>query len=39
MKIIRLLLDAGADPAINNNQGKVPLDYVRGEDARVLLAG
>ena len=39
LKIIRLLLDAGADPTIMNRQGKMPLDYVADKDARALLAG
>ena len=39
LRVIRLLLDAGADRSIKNRQGKVPLDYVRDKAAHDLLAG
>jgi tankyrase len=38
MEIIRLLLDAGADPSIQNKGGKSPADYVTDPVVRALLA-
>src|SRR4029453_15629590 len=35
-KIIRLLLDAGADPSITNKSGKKPGDYVRDATIKFL---
>lgn len=39
MEIIRLLLAAGADPAIPNKSGRTPADYVKDEAIRSLLLG
>jgi ankyrin repeat protein len=36
-EIIKLLLAAGADPAIKNKLGKKPADYVKDEELRSLL--
>jgi tankyrase len=38
-QIIGILLRHGADPAIKNNSGKTPMDYVRNVELRRLLAG
>jgi uncharacterized protein len=38
-KIIRLLVDHGADPAIKNRAGKAARDYVRAPKVKRLLAG
>ena len=35
-EIIRLLLDAGADPSITNKSGKKPADYVRDATTKSL---
>jgi tankyrase len=37
MKIIRLLLQFGADRSLKNKLGKRPIDYVRSEELRRLL--
>jgi tankyrase len=37
-EIIELLLTAGADPTIKNKSGKRPVDYVKDEAVRKLLA-
>jgi tankyrase len=37
-EIVRILIAAGADPAIRNKAGKTPADYVSDETVRVLLA-
>jgi tankyrase len=39
LEIIRLLLDAGADPSIPNKSGKRPADYVRDATTRSLFSG
>lgn len=36
LEIIRLLLDAGADPSITNKSGKRPTDYVRDASTKSL---
>ena len=36
-EIIRLLLEAGADPAITNKSGKTPADYVQDQSIKSLL--
>lgn len=36
VKIIRLLLAAGADPAVANKRGKRPADYATGEIGELL---
>jgi uncharacterized protein len=38
-QIIQALLQFGADPAIKNNSGKTPMDYVKDEEVRRLLGG
>ena len=37
-EIIELLLSAGADPSIKNKLGKRPIDYVKDDEIRKLLA-
>lgn len=37
LEIVRLLLDAGADPSIVNKSGKTPADYVTDERILELL--
>jgi tankyrase len=37
IEIVKLLLDAGADPSIANRAGKKPIDYVKGDEVRRLL--
>ena len=38
-QIIELLLEHGADPSIENNNGKKPADYVTDEEILALLTG
>src|SRR5688500_276838 len=38
IKIIRLLLAAGADPSIKNKTGRKPADYVTDDEIRSLLS-
>ena len=37
IKIIRLLIAAGADPSIANKSGRIPADYVKDEAIKSLL--
>jgi uncharacterized protein len=39
IEIIRILLAAGADPAIANKLGKRPIDYAKDESIRKLFKG
>jgi ankyrin repeat protein len=36
-EIIRILMDAGADPSIVNKSGKRPVDYITDESIKLLL--
>jgi len=38
IEIVRLLLDAGADPSMANKSGKRPVDYAVDETLRAILA-
>lgn len=38
LQIIRLLLEAGADPSIPNKAGKCPCDYATSEEIKALLS-
>lgn len=37
LDIIRLLMEAGADPSITNKAGWTPIDYAKGEEISSLL--
>ncbi|QDU41436.1 Ankyrin repeats (3 copies) [Maioricimonas rarisocia] len=37
IEIVRILLDAGADPAIANQRGKTPVDYEKDPEVQQLL--
>lgn len=37
IKIIQLLIAAGADPSITNKSGRIPADYVKDEAIKSLL--
>ncbi len=38
-RIIQILLEFGADPALRNKSGKRPVDYVKDEEVRRMLGG